>query len=344
MRWIRYGILVIIVVVAAYALSLRFGAESKTFSVEREIDFPLTKVYPQFSNLQNYTRWNSTFTSQPELTYSFFSPYEGAGSALKYHLKKDGDKRGELFIRYARDPVALRYEWFDGDSEKPYLIDVRFKKLQNRTRVSWLVRTPKQPFFGKSNLISPENFEEEVSRSMKNLTAVLGNKIEQEKRKESIRFDTVFVEQRQGGLLLGVNVNSATEKNALFRNIVMNHNKVLNFVTADLGKKEDEFGTPVLITDADNFKNREISYFYGAALPKRIAVSDNSFTFRTVNASKVYAIYYRGPYSGRVQAIQQLLQRAKKDTMRSADIYQTFLEEPSTENNTVLKLSLPVYR
>ena len=112
----------------------------------------------------------------------------------------------------------------------------------------------------------------------------------------------------------------------------------------DLGKKSDEYGEPILITDADGFKDKEISYFYGIPLSKRVGVSDNNFSFRTVNASENYVIYYRGTYEGRIKAIQELLSRAKKEEMRSGDLQQTFLEEPAENNKVIIKLSLPVFR
>jgi hypothetical protein len=40
----------------------------------------------------------------------------------------------------------------------------------------------------------------------------------------------------------------------------------------DLGKKDDEFGYPILITDADNYKDKEVSYFLGIPLSKKIGV------------------------------------------------------------------------
>ncbi|MGZ5188689.1 MAG: polyketide cyclase, partial [Kaistella sp.] len=82
----------------------------------------------------------------------------------------------------------------------------------------------------------------------------------------------------------------------------------------------------------------------GIPLSRRVGVSDNNFTFRTVNGSRNYVIYYRGSYAGRISAIQQLLLKAKRDTMRTGDLQQTFLEEPAVESNTVMKLSLPVFR
>ena len=124
----------------------------------------------------------------------------------------------------------------------------------------------------------------------------------------------------------------------------MNHNKVVNYVKMDLGKKSDEYGEPILITDADGFKDKEISYFYGIPLSKRVGVSDNNFSFRTVNASENYVIYYRGTYEGRIKAIQELLSKAKKEEMRSGDLQQTFLEEPAENNKVIIKLSLPVFR
>ena len=112
----------------------------------------------------------------------------------------------------------------------------------------------------------------------------------------------------------------------------------------DLGKRDDEFGFPTLITDADNYKDKEVSYYLGIPLSKKFGVTDNNFSFRTINASQDYVMYYKGTYEGRVKAIQQLIQKAKKDEMRFGDIRQTFLERPTEGQNVNIKLSLSVYK
>ena len=42
----------------------------------------------------------------------------------------------------------------------------------------------------------------------------------------------------------------------------------------DLGKKEDEFGLPMMISEPSEFKNKEISYFYGIPISKKIGIKD----------------------------------------------------------------------
>jgi effector-binding domain-containing protein len=111
----------------------------------------------------------------------------------------------------------------------------------------------------------------------------------------------------------------------------------------DLGKREDEFGLPTLITNPNNYKDKEVSYFLGIPLPKRTGVSDNNFSFRTLNSSQVYVMYYKGNYANRAKVIQQLLQKAKSNTMRTGDLQQTFLETPSEDGNVSMKFSLVVY-
>lgn len=345
MRWLKFGSLIVLFVLAVYAVSMTFVDEAKSITVEKEISYPVDKVFPQFSNLQNFTRWNAFFSDNKNLSFDFFMPYEGQGSSMSYHNTKDPDISGDLFIRYENPNRTLRYQLFEGKDSNPYSIDLKFKPQNGKTAVIWYIHTPKQSFLKRSlNLVSEDLFAEQIDKSMKNLFNVLGNKVSKEQQRESLKFDSLMVEDQDGQLLLGVNVNSKNVKDALFRNIVMNHNKTLNYIKMDLGKRDDEYGEPILITDADNFKDKEVSYFYGIPLSKRIGVSDNNFSFRTLNAAKKYVIYYRGSYSGRVKAIQQLLLKAKKDTMRTGDLQQTFLEEPSVENNTVMKLSLPVFR
>lgn len=345
MRWFKFGSIIIIFLLAVYALSMTFVAESKSFTIEKEINYPVEKVFPQFNNLQNFSRWNAFFTENKNLTFDFFTPYQGQGSSMSYHDQKNPDVFGDLFIRYENPNKTLRYQLFQGKRSNPYLIDLKFVPQNGKTKIIWYIKTPKQPFLKRSlNLISEEDISGNIDTGMKTLYTILGNKVNKDLQRESLKFDTLVIEENEGQLLLGVNVNAKNTKDALFKNIVMNHNKTLNFIKMDLGKREDEYGEPMLITNADNFKDKEISYFYGIPLSRRVGVSDNNFTFRTVNGSKNYVIYYRGSYAGRMSAIQQLLLKAKRDTMRTGDLQQTFLEEPAVESNTVMKLSLPVFR
>lgn len=345
MRWLKYGTFIIIFLLAIYAASMAFVEENKNFTLEKESSYPIEKVFPQFNNLQNFSSWNAFFRQNEDLLFEYFTPYEGQGSAMTFREKKKSEVSGDLYIRYSNPNRTIRYRLFTGEKNNPYLIDVKFVPNGNKTKIIWYIQTPKQSFFKRSlNLLSEDYMVEQIDKSMMNLNAGLSNKVNFEKQRESIKFDSLMVENAEGQLLLGINVNSRNDKNSLFKNIVMNHNKVVNFVKMDLGKKADEYGAPILISGANNFKDKEISYFYGVPLSKRIGVSDNNFSFRTLSASKNYVIYYRGNYAGRIKSIQELLLRAKKDTLRTGDLQQTFLEEPTDEEVNIIKLSLPVFR
>lgn len=124
----------------------------------------------------------------------------------------------------------------------------------------------------------------------------------------------------------------------------MNHNKVKNFIMTDMGKKQDEFGMPVLLTDPNNYKDKEVSFYYGIPVSKKVGISDNNFSFRTLAPSKAYIIYYKGSYAGHAKLVQQLLLKAKKDTMRNGELQQVFLEDPAEGKDCVVKLMLPVYK
>lgn len=345
MRWFRYALLASVLVLGLYALSMYyFVDERKTFQIEKEINYPVDKVYPQFSNLQNFARWNVYFTDPEKLTVQFYEPYEGKGAAMSFS-DKDGSRKGDVFLRYVNPNSTLKYQLFEGSSEYPFLINVKLRPSGNRTKIAWLVHTPKQPLlFRSANLFSQADFTENIDASMKKLVSILGNKVDRNTELASVKFDSLMVEEAKGALLLGVNVSTSNRQDALFKNIVLNHNKVNNFVMVDLNKEEDEFGMPVLITDAGNFKDKEVSYYYGVPIPKRVAVSDNNFTFRTLNPSKQLVIYYQGRYEGRTRLIQQLLQKAKKDSMRHGELHQIFMEPPVAGKDVTLKLALPVFR
>lgn len=346
MRWLKFSLLGILFILGIYAVSMYyFVDESKYFKIEKTVNYPVEKVFPQFNNLQNFTRWNNYFVESKKITTDFYAPYEGKGASMSFQ-EAGGDKSGEMFIRYENPNSTLKYQLFEKSQGNPYLINIKFKKLSpTSTKIIWTVNTPKVPLMKRSvNLWTESDFVENLDKSMVNLSNLLSNKVDKDNQVASIKYDSLMVEKREGELILGVNVSTSNKKDALFKNIVLNHNKVYNFITTDLQKRDDEFGLPVMITDANNFKDKEVSYFYGIPLSKRVGVSDNNFSFRIINPSQYYVMYYRGNYNGRIRAIQQLLGKAKKDSMRNGALEQTFIDPPSEGQDVMLKLSLPVFR
>jgi len=344
MRLLRFILITVICLFGIYAVSMNFVDESKTFDHQSEIDYPVDKVFPQFNNLQNFTSWNDYFIEKKEMNYNYFLPYEGVNSAMKFR-DKNKDDFGDLFIRYSNPNKTLRYQLFEGENDNPYLINVRFVPEGRKTKMLWNIQTPKRSFLKRSlNLITEDFFVNNIDKSMANLHLLLSNKVDKAQRLASVKYDSLTVENREGTLLLGVNISTKNAKDVLFKNIMMNHGKVVNFVRNDLGKKDDEFGTPVLLINPATLKDKEISYFYGVPLPKRIPVTDNNFSFQTLNASKVYTIYYQGNYNDRVKNIRLLMEKAKKDTMRNGLLMEEFVDEPADVRNVKMKLSLPVYR
>lgn len=322
-----------------------FVDESKSFKIEKEIDYPVEKVFSQFNNLQNFTRWNNFFKSSKSIDIDYYTPYEGKGSSISYVDPKN-DTDGEMFIRYENPNKTLRYQLFEDRNENPTLVDVKFKAVSaEKTKIIWNVHTPKLSVWKRvENFWTEDRFAENINNSMTTLKNVLGNKVEKDNQMAAIKYDSLMVEKEEDKLLLGINVSTSNKKDALYKNIVMNYNKVYNYITMDLGKKDDEFGYPIMITDADNYKDKEVSYFLGIPLSKKIGVTDNNFNFRSISPTENYVMYYRGTYEGRVKAVQQLIQKAKKDEMRFGDIRQTFIERPMEGQNINMKLSLSVYK
>lgn len=345
MRWFRYGILFLALALGLYALAVYFFVEeSRAYTVEKEIDYPVDKVYAQFENLQNFTRWNSYFSENKKLNFQYYSPYSGREAAMSF--TEDGVAKGEMFIRYANPRHTLKYELFEGKDAMPYLIDVKFKALSpQRTRITWYIHTPKLPLLKRSaNLFTETELVDQLNQSVVNLGSLLSNKVDKGELLSALKTDSLMVEQAQPLLLLGVNVSASNRKDALFKNIVLNHNKVYNYVTVDLGKGDDEFGLPVLITDAKAFKDKEVSYYYGVPLSKKNPVADNNFSYREVPASLQYVMYFKGGYGSRVHAIQQLMGKAAKDSMQYGQILQVFMEPPADGKDVVMKICLPVHR
>lgn len=339
--FIYFGILLF----GIYSLSMFLVDESKSFVIETEVKYPIEKVFPQFNNLQNFTQWNDFFVTKKGYKFSYYTPYEGQGSSMNFQNMKSNSDFGDLFIRYENHLSSLKYQLYEANGPSPYKIDLKFVPYKNTTKIIWYVTTPRTSFLGRAyNLVSEDYVVNTIDKSMVNLSQLLSGKVDKEILLSNIKYDTLMVEQQKGFLLLGVNVSSVNKKGELIKNIELNHGKVYNFVTKDLDKKEDEFGSPILITDPNGYKNKEVSYYYGLPLSKRVGVSDNNFSFRTVSPSESYIVYYQGKYDGRTKAIKLLLDKAKKDSMRNGELQEMFIEAPNSRSDVKIKLSLPVFK
>lgn len=344
-RWLKFIIAIVFLLVSVYVGIMYTYDERRTFVIEKEVSYPVDKLFPQFNNFQNFTRWNLLFLSGEKYAYTYFLPYEGQGSSFSFVNSNDKGDNGQVFIRYVKPNGGIKYDFYIDNTATPYKVNVRFLPSGKKTKVIWQIETPKKPLMLRFiDWVSEEDVREKVIKSMTNLSNILSGKVEREIMLSQIKYDSIMVEEQEEKLLLGLNVSTNNQKGNLFRSININHNKVVGFVTKDLAKREDEYGLPVLLTEVGNLKNNEISYFYGLPLSKQVKIEDNNFVFRKLNKSKVYTIYYKGKYENRVRAIGQLVNKIKKDTLRNGTLEELFIEPPSENNEVVLKISLPVYR
>lgn len=317
--------------------------EQQYFSMEKEVNHPVEKVFPQFNNLQNLTRWNLYFSKTEHVFVQYFQPYEGTGASLAYQ-KSGENKRGELYLRNSKTNQSINYQVFEPSKKYPASINIKFQAVGNKTKITWSVHTTKQRLIIQSeNLFSKNGLSEDLDKSIRHLTDLIDNKISQDFKLASIRYDSIIIEQKEKRLLLGANSDFLSSKANSIRTIIDNHNKVYHYVTMDLAKREDEIGYPVLITPANHYKTKGTSCFYGIPLSRKSTIKDYNFSFRTINPSKYYTIYYKGIYGGHTKSIAQLLHKAQKDTMNIGELEQVFITPP-TENEVIMQLSLPVYK
>ena len=262
---------------------------------------------------------------------------------MKYINTHNPTDFGEIFIRNSKPNKTIKYEIYENGISTPYKIEIKFIPKGKKTQLIWLIETPKMSLlkrFIKS--ISQEEIETKIEQSMKNLDRILSKKVEREIMFGQIKYDSIMIEEQEEKLLIGINTSTNNQKGNLFKNININHNKLISLVTKDLAKRDDEFGLPILITEANNLKNKEISYFYGIPLSQQEKISDNNFIFKKVKSSKVYSIYYKGKYEQRISTINQLLNQIKKDSLKNGMLEEIFLEAPSENKDVVLKISFPV--
>ena len=247
MRWIKYILLSLILLGGIGLNILNTHDENKNFIIKKEISYNVSKIFPQFVNFQNFTRWNHQFPSGQKYSFLYFSPYEGKGSSMKYINTHNPTDFGEIFIRNSKPNKTIKYEIYENGISTPYKIEIKFIPKGKKTQLIWLIETPKIPLFKRFiKSISQEEIETKIEQSMKNLNRILSKKVEREIMFGQIKYDSIMIEEHEEKLLLGINTSTNNQKGNLFKNININHNKLISLVTKDLAKREDEFYLPIL--------------------------------------------------------------------------------------------------
>lgn len=343
MRWSKFIVILLLLVGGVYVGVMYSLEEKKTIVVEREVAYPVDKVFPQFENFQQFTRWSGIFQEKEKYSFRYFLPYEGEGSAMSFVNINDNAEAGDIFIREVKSLKSIRYEIYQKGEKQPYKMAVNFLPKGEKTKITWKVETSTIPLMMRFMTLSlDDKVETSVANGIKRLSQLLSGKVDTEVRLSQIKYDSIIIEEQEPKILLGINITAMNKKGALQKSIVMHHHKLMNFVSKDLAKREDEYGMPTLITEVGGLKNKEISYFYGISLPKKEQVSDYNFVFKEVGKSQLYSIYYKGNYEGRHRAIAKLLAEIKKAERSHGQMEELFIEPPMEGSEVLLKISFPV--
>ena len=72
-RWFRIILFLLVLLVSGYVGFMYSLDKNKKFVIESEIGYPVERIFPQFENFQNFTRWNQ-FLLEKKYNYQYFQP------------------------------------------------------------------------------------------------------------------------------------------------------------------------------------------------------------------------------------------------------------------------------
>lgn len=343
MSWIKKIIFGIIILLLIITFSKYYVIEkSEKVKVEKKLSFPLVKIFSQYNNLQNFVRWNEDVLDNKKLFINYYQPYQGVGSAMSYQNKK-GDIQGELFIVKEEEGKAITYQFFSGN-KTPLYIDVFFTKIsESETKVTYVIEKPAKTIWEKAMSYRKEEptffmMDKEFNR----LESVLSNKIDKEKWLTNITYDSIMLENQPEQLLLGRYFSVMNKPDMITQKVNKSIAQLEQYMEVILEKKTDEYGFPTLIKSPHQIKNKQFYYYIGIPLSQSMRLEEKQYGFRSVESSLVLSIYYKGNYHQADSAVKQLINKAKKDSMKYGEIQQIFLEIPPNRGDVMMKIILPV--
>jgi hypothetical protein len=71
MRWFKFIIILAALAFAGFYIFASNMDETKSFTAQKELNYSVEKLFPQFNNLQNFTKWNTVFKGHKEYAIIF---------------------------------------------------------------------------------------------------------------------------------------------------------------------------------------------------------------------------------------------------------------------------------
>ncbi len=138
-KWARRAAIASGALMAAVAVGGFFLPSALEVDRQRLIPLPAPKLYDRVASLRRWPEWATWWQREPFLEVRHSGPERGAGAALAWHSKREGDGRAKILAVSPDREVALAFD-FGERGEAQSVIQFEESPDRQQTLVRWKCR------------------------------------------------------------------------------------------------------------------------------------------------------------------------------------------------------------
>lgn len=331
--------ILILVFIAIFIIPL-FLPNKINVSVERDFKIQTGKIFEDFNNLNEFSKWEPWTFNDSTAQKEFFSPYRGKGAGYGWNSK---NKKGMMTIIESQPNQVVEYklEGFDLGNQSQML--VAFESIDSATtNVKWEVASEKLNYFSRYfAYFTSKNLTHTLENGLDNLEHYLQTAALTSEQAQTLKPGEIEIENFEGKKLIAIYNTTSLENEELRTAVDESLGEIYSYLVDYKKVNPNTIGKAVIYFDKINTAEDRIEFYSGYPIVETIEQADNMELF-AIEANQTLVCIHEGSYETINETITQMKAFAKTNNINTGHTYwEEIITQPNTDNN--IKPQIKVY-
>lgn len=239
-----------------------FLPENIEIQVSKKFNNPISEVFLEFNDLENYGTWGALISEDSINTrVNYFSPYKGKGSSLTWTNKKDTHiGKGEYKILKSKINQYIQSQIIFVETRVICTEDIFFKSESGATQVSIHLKTGDFSYF---NRIFAYLYSGKLKERLEKSLDRLGRKLDKDDiNKELTVGETKYIDF-DGIQLLAIKNETTTNMDDIYKSMYKSLNEISEYLTDSLRYIPTDIKNPIAYYTKFDTINKTATFYSG---------------------------------------------------------------------------------
>ena len=335
---------ILILLILAILIIPIFLPKKITATAEKEISKPVEVVFEEFTNLNEYSKWNP-WTSQDSLAKIEISmPYRGEGAGFKWSTE---NLEGDMIISKANPNSKIQYELTGFELGGNSIMTAEFQpQNENKTKVKWQIESEEMGYFNRYFIyFKSKSLSEKLMEGLNNLESFLKDIVLTEAQAGDLKAGEIRIVKFEGLKLITVQNDTSLESDEMTTATEESFGLLFSYLTDYLKVPQSQIGYPVsYYTLVDSIGNRA-KFRCGYPITESVQTGEG-MELMSLPATETLVALHKGSYKSLHLTMGKMKNYASQNKLNlTTNYWEEYLNDPEViknENELLTKIYIPI--